>query len=91
MYIINSQGILTVWHVSVIAVVISIKSNTDEKNADKQIEISLLLDPKVIEESVLCYSGMQKMECTSLFPIIQTQLQERKMKSIRLSYPRVSE
>lgn len=37
-----------------------------ERNADNKIEISLLLDPKEIEESIQCYLEMQKVEYASL-------------------------
>lgn len=54
MFIINTQGIPTVWQVSVIAVAINTKYNKYEKNADKKIEISLLLVTKKNQDSAPC-------------------------------------
>lgn len=65
MFIINTQEILPVWQVSVIAVLISTKYNKYEKNADKKIERSLLLVAKKNQESVSCIWEIQKVECTS--------------------------
>lgn len=89
MYHKYSKNTLTVWQVSLITLLIRIESNKCEKNADKNLEISLPLYHKKMKESTLCFLEMQKVECASLVLTVQTQLQGRKIDSFILSYSQV--
>lgn len=89
MFVINAQGIITVWQVSVIAVEITQNTTSMRRMQIRKQKVHFAWSPRKIRSQHDVNGKFRKWNLP-LLPIIQIPLQGRKMKSIRFSYPRVS-